>query len=62
MWLSTHTLSTNLKKNIMNASDLVENWLKEQGFKNERDNDGDLHFKYQGANLYCYNDDNDKQF
>ena len=46
----------------MNASDLVENWLKEQGFKNERDNDGDLHFKYQGANLYCYNDDNDKQF
>lgn len=22
----------------MNASDLVENWLKEQGFKNERDN------------------------
>ena len=46
----------------MNASDLVENWRKEQGFKNERDNDGDLHFKYQGANLYCYNDDNDKQF
>ena len=46
----------------MNASDLVENWLKEQGFKNERDNDGFLHFKYQGANLYCYNDDNDKQF
>ena len=26
----------------MNASDLVENWLKEQGFKNERDDDGDL--------------------
>ena len=46
----------------MNASDLVENWLKEQGFKNERDNDGDLHFKYQGVNLFCCKDDNDKQF
>ena len=46
----------------MNASDLVENWLKEQGFKNGRDNDGDLHFKYQGVNLYCENDDDDEQF
>lgn len=46
----------------MNASDLVENWLKEQGFKNERDNDGDLLFKYQGVNLFCCKDDNDKQF
>ena len=46
----------------MNASDLVENWLKEQGFKNERDDDGDLRFKYQGVNLFCCKDDNDKQF
>ena len=36
----------------MNASDLVENWLKEQGFNNERDDDGDLRFKYQGVNLF----------
>ena len=46
----------------MNASDLVENWLKEQGFKNERDDDGDLRFKYQGVNLFCCKDDYDKQF
>ena len=46
----------------MNASDLVENWLKEQGFKNERDDDGDLRFKHQGVNLFCCKDDNDKQF
>lgn len=46
----------------MNASDLVENWLKEQGFKNERDDDGDLRFKYQGVNLFCCKDDNDQQF
>ena len=46
----------------MNASDLVENWLKELGFKNERDDDGDLRFKYQGVNLFCCKDDNDQQF
>lgn len=47
---------------IMNASDLVENWLKSQGFRSERDNDGDLRFRYQGANLFCSNDDGDNQF
>lgn len=46
----------------MNASDLVENWLKDQGFRSERDSDGDLTFRYQGANLLCCKDDSDKQF
>ena len=46
----------------MNASDLVENWLKSQGFRSERDSDGDLRFRYEGVNLFCCKDDNDKQF
>lgn len=46
----------------MNASDLVENWLKDQGFRCERDSDGDLFFRYEGANLFCRKDDSDKQF
>lgn len=46
----------------MNASDLVENWLKDQGFRCERDSDGDLFFRYNGANLFCCKDDSDKQF
>ena len=46
----------------MNASDLVENWLKDQGFRSERDSDGDLRFRYEGVNLFCSKDDNDKQF
>ena len=32
----------------MKACDLVENWLKEQGFRCERDGDGDVRFRYQG--------------
>lgn len=46
----------------MNASDLVENWLKDQGFRCERDSDGDLFFRYNGAILFCCKDDSDKQF
>ena len=46
----------------MNASDLVENWLKDQGFRCERDSDGDLLFCYVGVNLFCCKDDSDKQF
>lgn len=46
----------------MNASDLVENWLKSQGFKSERDSDGDLLFRYQGVHMFCSKDDNDKVF
>ena len=46
----------------MNACDLVENWLKSQGFRSERDSDGDLRFRYEGVNLFCGKDDNDKQF
>lgn len=46
----------------MNASNFVENWLKDQGFRCKRDEDGDLSFRYEGVNMYCTNDDDDKQF
>lgn len=45
-----------------NTSDLLENWLKEQGFRSERDDNGNLLFRYEGANLICFKDDNDKQY
>lgn len=40
----------------MNACDLVENWLKEQGFRCERDDDGDIRFRYQGVGMFCCKD------
>lgn len=46
----------------MNASDLVENWLKEQGFRSEKDEDGDLRFRYEGVGLFCCKDDDDDRF
>lgn len=46
----------------MKATELLKNWLSEQGFKSEIDKDGDLAFKYQGANLFCTNDENDLSF
>ena len=46
----------------MNTSDLLEDWLKEQGFRSNRDNDGILTFRYQGANLICFKNDEDKQY
>ena len=46
----------------MNASDLVENWLKSQGFRSERDSDGDLRFRYEGVGMFCCCKDNDSSF
>lgn len=46
----------------MNASNLLENWLKEQGFRCNRDDNGNLCFRYQGTNLICSTDDEDKQY
>lgn len=37
----------------MRACDLVENWLKEQGFRTERDADNDVRFSYQGVHMFC---------
>jgi len=46
----------------MNARQLVENWLKAQGFRCSVDGDGDLNFRYEGIPMYCSNDDNDPMF
>lgn len=43
----------------MNASDLVENWLKSQGFRCERDGDGDVRFRYEGVGMFCCKDNDD---
>ena len=44
----------------MKACDLVENWLKEQGFRCERDEDGDVRFRYQGIGMFCCKDSDDR--
>ena len=46
----------------MNARQLVENWLKTQGFRSTVDSDGDLSFRYEGLPMFCSNDDNDPLF
>lgn len=40
----------------MNACDLVENWLKDQGFRCERDSNGNVLFRYEGVGMFCRND------
>lgn len=46
----------------MNARQLVENWLRAQGFRSSVDSDGDLSFRYEGVPMFCSNDDNDPLF
>lgn len=46
----------------MNARQLVENWLRAQGFRSSVDSDGDLNFRYEGVPMFCSNDDNDPLF
>lgn len=40
-------------------SDLVKEWLSSEGYKYDINSDGDIHFKYQGKNLFFTADDND---
>ena len=42
--------------------DLILEWLSDEGFKHEIDEDGDVHFRYQGRNLYFTPDDDDTYF
>lgn len=46
----------------MNVSNLVENWLKGQGFRCNRDDDNDLCFRYEGVNMICSDDERDDQY
>lgn len=46
----------------MNASELVKEYLASEGYRYDIDADGDIHFKYEGVNLYFSNDDRDPSF
>lgn len=46
----------------MRIVDLVEEYLSSEGFRHEMDNDGDIHFKYQGLNFYCRNHEGDESY
>jgi len=46
----------------MITTDLVKNWLSNEGYKWEVDNDGDVKFKWQGRTYYYSEDKNDDQF
>lgn len=46
----------------MSKIDLVKNWLSSEGYKHEIDSDGDIHFRYQGVDLFFTKDENDPLF
>ena len=46
----------------MEIVDLVKNWLSTEGYKYDVDNDGDIHFKYEGLHIYFTVDQNDQSF
>ena len=46
----------------MITTELVKDWLLNEGYKFEVDEDGDIRFKYQGKAFYCTGDSNDEQF
>lgn len=46
----------------MTTAELAKNWLQEQGFKCNLDQDGDAIFKYEGANMYVSVDKDDPLF
>ena len=46
----------------MTTAELAKNWLQEQGFKCNLDQDGDAILKYEGANMYVSVDKDDPLF
>ena len=46
----------------MTTAELAKNWLQEQGFKCNLDQDGDAIFRYEGANMYVSVDKDDPLF
>lgn len=42
--------------------ELVKSFLSNEGYKYDLDGDGDVHFKYQGANLFFTDSGNDNEF
>lgn len=43
-------------------TNLITEWLKNEGYKHEVDPDGDVIFRYQGANLVCPAESEDPLF
>lgn len=46
----------------MATVDLVKNWLSTEGYRYDVDSDGDVHFKFEGVNLYFTVDQRDQAF
>lgn len=46
----------------MKTIDLVKEYLTSEGYRYEIDGDGDIHFKYQGTNLFFTDPGQDMQF
>ena len=43
-------------------ADLINAWLYNEGYKHETDEDGDVHFRYNGRHLYFTPDDDETYF
>lgn len=41
-------------------SDLIKEWLSSEGYRYDVDNDGDIHFKYQGIHMFFTVDSRDE--
>lgn len=46
----------------MRTEELVKQFLSNEGYKFDVDSDGDIHFKYEGINLYFTVDNNDQKY
>jgi hypothetical protein len=42
--------------------DLIKEWLSSEGYRYEIDDDGDVHFKFQGKNMYFIADSDDEMY
>jgi len=43
-------------------ADLAKEWLSSEGYRYEIDEDGDLHFKYQGKHMFFTTDERDDMY
>lgn len=46
----------------MKIIDLVKNYLSQEGYRYDIDSDGDIHFKYQGINLFFTDSGSDNTY
>lgn len=46
----------------MTSLELVKEYLSSEGFRYDIDSDGDVHFKYEGTNMYFSYDANDPSY